>query len=298
MLPDTVDFGGVPVGGDYFGKFVYFQNATGGPVVINSPYISGQEGNPFAWFSNLIGQFTIGDGSDLSYGVRFRPPWPGRFEDRLCVPVQDHPNPCVLLRGKGIERLEVPVFSGETGSAIVYLPNPGYRTLDVRIRSGAPWATPLPSFGLIPPGDSMAVTLALDAQDLGSGTYRDTLRVEAVGTYFDYELVFDLVVGTVLAQEDGGVRRVEVGVPYPNPARRRTEVPLTLSDPADVTVEVFTLSGRRALPPLEARYGAGVHTVGVEGGALATGVYLIRLTARLAGSGTTRTVMRRVVFVD
>lgn len=98
MPPDTVDFGAIPLGGNYFGQIVYFENATGSPIEINSPYISGQPGRPFAWFSNLIGRFTIGDGFSLRYSGRFQPSWEGAFEDDLCVPVAGFPHPCVHLR--------------------------------------------------------------------------------------------------------------------------------------------------------------------------------------------------------
>ncbi len=179
MFPDTVDFGGIPLGGNYFGKLVYFENDTGGPIEINSPYIGGQAGNPFAWFSNLIGRFGLGDGRALSYGVRFHPPGVGLFEDDLCIPVTDQPHPCVHLQGYGIETLSAEVFRRETASLTTYVPNPGYLPLDVRIRTGQSWATPLPSFAVIAPGDSLEVTIALNASELEPGAYRDSMRLSA-----------------------------------------------------------------------------------------------------------------------
>lgn len=301
MLPDTVDFGAVPVGGDYFGKFARFENATGKAVSASTPYIRGQDGNPFAWFSPVIGRYQLGDDRSVSYGLRFRPPWPGHFEDDFCVPVEDHPYPCVHLRGRGVAALEVAAFQGETAPAVVYLPNPGFRTLDVRIRAGEPWLTPLPSYALIPPGDSLEVVLALNASGLGSGTYRDTLRVDAVGAVeADFVLPLTLEVGGVVAEEDptGAAERVVVGQAYPNPTRGGVTVPVTLGAPAEVALDVFDVRGRRVQGRALRAYVSGRHALTVEVGGRGAGAYTLVVRVRTGAAGSAHTFARRVSVVE
>ena len=297
MVPDTVDFGEIPVGGNYFGKLVYFANNTGESIVVNSPYIGGQDGNPFAWFSNIIGQFNAGDGFDLTYGVRFRPPSEGPFETDLCIPVMDFSNPCVHLRGRGIEPLVGTVFQGQTAVLSASIPNPGFRALDLRIRTGQPWATPLPSFAVVPAGDALEVTIALNATELESGTYRDTLVVEAVGVYYDFVLPYELVVGSPVAEEEEGrPMGFEVGGPFPNPARGDVTIPIILESPSVATVEVFDIRGRRAYSMGERRYGAGRHALIVPGTEFTAGSYVVRVLVQ-PEEGVGATVIRRVSFV-
>lgn len=297
MRPDTVDFGGIPVGGNYFGQIVHFENDTGGPVVIDSPYISGQAGNPFAWFSNFIGQFTIGDGFELAYGVRFHPPWEGTFDDDLCVPVADLPNPCVHLQGVGIESLVGEVFRGETAILTTTIPNPGYRPLDLRIRTGQPWATPLPSFAIVPSGEALEVTIALDARDLESGVYRDTLRVEAVGVYFDYVLPYEVTVGHILADEgEAQPARFVVGDAYPNPTGGATAIPLILEAPATVTIEGYDVRGRRVLGRSTRSFAAGHHTLAVPSEGWTVGHYYVRVAVD-PEAGQMKPVVRNVTIV-
>jgi hypothetical protein len=88
------------------------------------------------------------------------------------------------------------------------------------------------------------------------------------------------------------VHTLQVGVPdklmlggnYPNPFDRQTTIEFTLPEPADVTLSVFDLMGRRVATLVEGRRAAGVHQVqwqgrGADDAVLASGLYLVRLTA-------------------
>lgn len=88
------------------------------------------------------------------------------------------------------------------------------------------------------------------------------------------------------------VHTLQVGVPdkltlggnYPNPFDRQTTIEFTLPEPADVTLSVFDLMGRRVATLVEGRRAAGVHQVqwqgrGADDALLASGLYLVRLTA-------------------
>lgn len=293
MFPDTVEFGSIPVGGNYFGQFVHFENDTGGPIQIDSPYIGGQAGNPFAWFSNFIGQFTIADGSGLRYGARFAPPWEGEFEDNLCVPVTDLPNPCVHLRGRGIAPLSAEVAQG-AATLTTSIPNPSTRPLIVTVQARAPWATPSPALAEIAPGDSLLVDIAIDATELRPGLYRDTLRVDAAGVYFDYELTYTVsVVEAVAGEGEAQPVGFSVGPAFPNPTGGDASIPLTLEAPAVVSVEAYDAQGRRVLDlgarPLE----AGQHELVVDSGRLGGGLYHVHLVVRSGGEEAA--IVRRII---
>lgn len=74
--------------------------------------------------------------------------------------------------------------------------------------------------------------------------------------------------------------RLELGPAYPNPSRGAVGFALALPKAAEVRVEAFDVTGRRAGPAVEASLGAGWHTLrwdapGATGGG--TGLYFVRL---------------------
>lgn len=72
---------------------------------------------------------------------------------------------------------------------------------------------------------------------------------------------------------------------YPNPFNPEAVVPFTLAATADVRVAVFDVLGREVALLAEGRYEAGRHEAVLDGSALPSGLYLVRLTAEpLAGS--------------
>jgi hypothetical protein len=98
------------------------------------------------------------------------------------------------------------------------------------------------------------------------------------------------IVGGATDVSAGGAARLALGPVQPNPARARVAVGFTLPAAGAVTLEVLDVRGRRVAAPLEQAWrAAGPQTVGIGTGALAPGVYFVRLgyagerrTARLA----------------
>jgi predicted alpha/beta superfamily hydrolase len=78
----------------------------------------------------------------------------------------------------------------------------------------------------------------------------------------------------------------------PNPARTGGRVAFTLAAPARVRVELLDLAGRAVRTLADRACGAGMQSLAWDRGALATGVYWVRITA-----GRDRAA-RRVVVVD
>ena len=65
---------------------------------------------------------------------------------------------------------------------------------------------------------------------------------------------------------------------YPNPFNSGTILSYTLPTASDIRLEVFTLSGQRVAVLHEGFQAAGYHTIAMDASALASGVYLYRLT--------------------
>ena len=65
---------------------------------------------------------------------------------------------------------------------------------------------------------------------------------------------------------------------YPNPFNSETVLSYTLPTAADIRLEVFTLNGQRVAVLHEGFQVAGYHTIAMDASALASGVYLYRLT--------------------
>lgn len=78
---------------------------------------------------------------------------------------------------------------------------------------------------------------------------------------------------------------------YPNPFNPATVIGFELPEAAEVRLEVYSLTGQRVATLAEGMHAAGKHTVSFNAGALASGIYLYRLT-----SGT-QTLTRRMTLV-
>ena len=65
---------------------------------------------------------------------------------------------------------------------------------------------------------------------------------------------------------------------YPNPFNSETVLSYTLPTASDIRLEVFTLNGQRVAVLHEGFQVAGYHTIAIDASALASGVYLYRLT--------------------
>ncbi len=69
-----------------------------------------------------------------------------------------------------------------------------------------------------------------------------------------------------------------LGDAYPNPFNPITTIPFTLSQPGHFTLQAYNLRGQLVATLAEGEFLAGEHRVTFDGAALASGVYLIRLS--------------------
>ncbi|MEM6782252.1 MAG: Ig-like domain-containing protein [Bacteroidota bacterium] len=83
-----------------------------------------------------------------------------------------------------------------------------------------------------------------------------------------------------------------LGSVYPNPFTHRATVEVALPEPTDLSVTVYDLTGRLVATLARGTLDAGYHALDLDGAALGSGVYLVRLAT---ADGTTQT--RRVTLV-
>ena len=83
-----------------------------------------------------------------------------------------------------------------------------------------------------------------------------------------------------------------LSAPAPNPASGAVRLGLDLPEAGDVRLEAFDARGRRVAVLLDGPLAAGAHEVRLRAGALAPGVYLLRLTADAGTARQTLTVAR------
>ena len=84
--------------------------------------------------------------------------------------------------------------------------------------------------------------------------------------------------------DDGAPRAYSLGPSYPHPFNAGTVVLFDLPEATEARLSVYNLAGQRVVELVRGRREAGTHRVSwdgrdASGGALASGVYLVRLTA-------------------
>ncbi len=82
---------------------------------------------------------------------------------------------------------------------------------------------------------------------------------------------------------------------YPNPFNPLTMIRFGLPEPSRVSIRVYDIMGREATTVFEGDTRAGVYSVGLDAGALCSGLYLYRMTAQHGRSVFSET--RRLVVL-
>jgi len=204
-------------------------------------------------------------------------------ESRILVLEAIEPVPAVAVSD---EALELALAPDEAGTLEVTVSNDGERALDWQIgsQSDAPaaWLSADPAAGTIEAGESQVVTLTFDATDLDDGTYEDLFAVyandpEALTT----DLAVTLVVGIGVANEDDAAQPGPYALSelFPNPFAEQVQFSLEVAEVQDVTVAIYDVMGRTVATLHDGPLAAGTrHGFELDGGSLASGVYLVRVT--------------------
>lgn len=154
--------------------------------------------------------------------------------------------------------------------------------------------------------DKVGAFAAMDALAAAFPEAEETVTMEA------------LVLGTFPEEEESGFREIgpsvaapsvpasasaivaagallEVEAVRPNPASRQAVLPFRLGTEAEVEVAIYDVLGRRVTVAGASQYGAGRQALTLEAGALPSGLYVVRVTARMA-NGTSAVAARQLTI--
>ena len=109
------------------------------------------------------------------------------------------------------------------------------------------------------------------------------------GSAYVYENIFPTAVETTVDLPQGYL----LSAPYPNPFNPRAVVPFEVPEAAHVRLTLVDIFGREVAILLDRQVAAGSHEAVVDGGLLASGVYLVRLEAEGVVRATQKVVLLR-----
>ena len=124
----------------------------------------------------------------------------------------------------------------------------------------------------------------------------DVPRTAPVGR--PVEVVLRVVAGGVVVGERvvrlavGAPEELALGAPYPNPSRGAVTVPFEVAAAGPVRLAAYDVLGREVAVLVDGDRDAGAHQARLDVGALAAGVYVVRLVA-----GSTESRLRRLTAV-
>jgi hypothetical protein len=107
-----------------------------------------------------------------------------------------------------------------------------------------------------------------------------SIRVEDTdGGVFEESIVLDIQMGVSNELEEGSnVARFQLSQNYPNPFNPSTNIAFSLYESGFTTLEVYNLQGQKVATLVKHPLNAGSHSVTFDASALASGIYIYRLT--------------------
>lgn len=149
-----------------------------------------------------------------------------------------------------------------------------------RVHSPFNWLTAQKFGGVIPAGGSESVELTLTAQDVPTGNYQTVLQVRSNdpnNPFIEVPISADIQMATSSEPGIEMPNRVELRQNYPNPFNPTTNIQFTLDQTADVTLEVFNITGQKVATLISGTLNAGSHQQAFDASGLSSGLYIYRL---------------------
>lgn len=149
-----------------------------------------------------------------------------------------------------------------------------------RVHSPFNWLTAQKFGGVIPAGGSESVELTLSAQDVPTGSYQTVLQVKSNdpnNPYIEIPISADIQMATSSESGKEMPTRVELRQNFPNPFNPTTNIQFTLDRTADVTLEVFNITGQKVATLIRGTLSSGSHQQTFNASGLSSGLYIYRL---------------------
>ncbi len=134
--------------------------------------------------------------------------------------------------------------------------------------------------GIIDGNSNLNIPVTLDAVGLADGVYDAVLRILTN----DYnmlvnELPVTFEVGaTYVESEENLPSQITLNPVYPNPFNAETVISFYLTEPGDVTLEIFNITGQKVATLADEYLQSGEHSISWNATDYSSGIYLIRLT--------------------
>jgi endonuclease I len=129
---------------------------------------------------------------------------------------------------------------------------------------------------LVQPGDSVSFDIEVDLSAYPAGAV-DSVFVMADGAELSQKVVVRNQSGTS-NEETGAVRDFALHQNHPNPFNPSTRITFELPASAQISLDVYSITGQRIATIVSGVKTAGRHTVSFDASRLASGLYLYRLT--------------------
>ncbi len=84
---------------------------------------------------------------------------------------------------------------------------------------------------------------------------------------------------------------------YPNPFNNQTTIAFKVPEPAHVTVDLYNLAGQKVARIMDNKLGAGPHSMSVDAGRFASGIYFYKMYAETQASGRQFSEVKKMVMV-
>ncbi len=156
-----------------------------------------------------------------------------------------------------------------------------------------PWLSLSETAEVTSEGESTPVELNFDTHGIEAGTYETTMRVMSNDPANSViEVPVTLTVNDAVSNETESLpNQVSLHQNFPNPFNPTTNIQFELSESSEVTLQVFDITGRRVATLVNGKQPAGQQTLQFDASALASGVYIYKLTT------PNQTINRQMVLI-
>lgn len=134
--------------------------------------------------------------------------------------------------------------------------------------------------GVVKPSESETFEITLNALDVPTDSYETVMQVKSNdpdNPVIEIPVSADIEMATSNENSTDIPDRVQLSQNYPNPFNPTTNIQFTLNRAADVTLEVYNITGQKIVTLIRGTLSAGSHQHTFDASGLSSGIYMYRL---------------------